>query len=237
MLPKMQFTINNGSSNSLCVFHSNRNYTDSQLVKMIRPDDLLQKMAFDYYWYKKQNDDLANYLINQLNPYVQYYGTALPGADVQVFNVNRVPEYLYVFFPVLVNNTAQLWYYQISSKTYFSQFDTFSVYQYTISITDQAETPVIVSENDETQGLLYITYTGTPIQLSFQKLAWQPEVNLNGTNHIAWQAPLLVFLFVIFIMIAIVITFAVAMKTINTSTYHITKNIEHPVKYEPQILT
>ncbi len=68
-------------------------------------------VGFDYYWSKQENLDWSTQIQQNVKPYLKYYGFARPDDTVEVYNLNRVSEFLYVFFKRNVDKKITLWYY------------------------------------------------------------------------------------------------------------------------------
>ncbi len=230
----MQFTVINNCSFAVCVFASNVKYTSKQLGKMINPQDILKKAIYDYYWHNKLTLDWVDQTKNNLVPYFTYYGFARPTDSVEVYNLNRVSEYLYVFFTQIVDKKITLWYYMIPTKYYFNQYDTMAVYQYTISLNEGSGNTTITS--DANTGALLVEYFGDPDQINQQQLEWTPTMEQQSTG-MTWQLPLIVLALVAVLVVAIIIVFAITIKQPNSVNKYISNNVENIRTVQPEYLS
>lgn len=230
----MQFTVVNNCDFPIDVFSSNIDYSPTDLSKILDVKDALKKAVYDYYWSKQENLDWSTQIQQNVKPYLKYYGFARPDDTVEVYNLNRVSEFLYVFFTRIVDKKITLWYYQIPIRNYFNQYDTMAVYQYTVRVNDSDGTTLATS--DASTGALLIDYFGTPLDICEQSVDWIPSVQQTG-NGITWQLPVIILIFVIMIIVAIVIVFVITIKQPNSVTKYISQNIEKVEKMEPEYLS
>jgi len=199
----MQFSVINNCPTHIGVFQSNVDYTSEQLGKMIGPKEILKKIAYDYYWHDKLQNDWVNHIHHTTKPYLQLLGFAGPTEHVDIYNIIRVPEFLYIFFIHTANDKAELWYYKIASKYYFNQFDKMTVYQYNIRVNEGSKEHIIGDKNLES-GILTIDYFSPGKKIGSQVVDWVPDAS-QPTNT-TWQFPIILFVFVLLIIVAIVIT-------------------------------
>ena len=227
----MQFTVVNNCPYPLGVFASDRQYSPKEFARMIKPAEVLKKAIYEYYWYNKKNEEWVDVIDKNSSPYLRYYGLAVD--DIEVYNLNRVLQYLYVFFTKIIDKKITLWYYQIPIKEYFNQYDTMAVYQYTVKVNDGDGTPTISS--DPSLGTLLVDYYGEPLKVQSEQVDWIPTMEMQQT-HSTWQTPLIILALVAVIIVAIVLVFAVTIKQPNSVSKYISNHVENIQTTQPEYL-
>ena len=230
----MQFTVINNCDFSIDVFSSNVNYSASDLSRMLDMKDVLKKAVYEYYWSGHENQEWSHQIQKNIVPYMKYYGLAKPSETVEVYNLSRVSEYLYAFFTKIVNKKITLWYYQRPIRTYFNEYDTMAVYQYSVRVNDIEGTTTATS--DASTGALLVDYFGTALAICKQKVDWTPNMQEQTNNHV-WHLPLIIFIFILMMIVAIIIVFVITIKQPNSVNKYISQNIERVEKVEPQYLS
>lgn len=229
----MQFSVTNECSYTIHVFNSNILYSTEQLGKIINPREVLKKAAYDYYWNASTDNVVVDQVRTSTNPYLSYYGSAKPDSSVDIFNVARIPQYLYVFFLTFSDKKAKLNYHLVDAKEYFNQYDTMAVYQYIISINSAAE-PNVVAESDASTGTLLVKYYDPGQQIDLQKVDWVPTLEADSGG---WQYPLIVLFIIILMIVAIIIAFAVLFTPNSHTVNYVTNHSENYEKVTPEYLS
>jgi hypothetical protein len=230
----MQFTVINNCDFPICALSSNTDYTDKDLSGMLNVKDTLKKAVYDYYWGSQINHQWAVQVQKNTVPYFKYYGFAQPSDSIEVYNLSRVSEYLYAFFTKIVDKKITLWYYQIPIRSYFNQYDTMAVYQFTVRINEGSGNPVITS--DASTGALLVDYFGDPIDICTQQVDWVPSMS-EQTNNQTWQLPLIILVFVVMIIVAVIIVFVITIKQPNSVNKYISQRVERVEVTEPEYLS
>lgn len=229
----MQFSVLNQCDYGFGVFHSNILYTPKQLSKIIAPQDVLKKTINDHAWRNDHTDDWINRIRQNTQPYLQFSGFATPSNSVDIYNLTRVPQYLYVFYIRLTDKKVTLWYHLVDARNYFSQYDYMAVYQFTISV-HNAPSPRIVAESDENTGTLFIKYYDPGMQLDQQNVDWIPPTLTTGDE---WKFPLITLLLIIIMIVGIIIAFAALYRGATHVTKNYTNNITEKRDIEPNYLS
>lgn len=231
----MQFSVINNTLNNIGVFYSNLDYDSKQLNNMINPGEILKKVAYDHFWHSRENDEWVNHINYTMKPYLHYNGFAKPSNKVDIYNINHVPEYLYVFYVQKDDKKVSLRYYKVQAKYYFTLYNTSAIYQYNITINDGHDGKSyhhdVTGTNDN--GTLTVDYYGYSLPLNYQSVDWLPLVQEYKDNH-SWQFPLILLVFVLLIIVAIIITAAVFAKPALEYVKHVTNEISNNYQ-EPEV--
>jgi hypothetical protein len=233
MAIKMQFSVTNQCPYTIYAFHSNILYDATQLGRIINPRDVVKKAAYEYFWNSVTDDSIVHQIRNTTNPYMQFIGLARPDGEVDMFNMARIPQYLYVFFMKFSDKKAELWYHLVDAKEYFNQYDTMAVYQYIISMNTSPE-PNVVAESDENTGTLLVKYYDPGQQIEIQKVDWVPTLTASSNE---WQYPLVVLFIIILMIVGIVVGAAVLFSPNNKTINYVTNHSENYEKVTPQYLS
>lgn len=217
----MQFIVTNLCPYPVAVFASNIHYSPKQLSSSISPQQILKKVAYDFYWHNKLTNDWAHHIRTNMEPFMTFYGFAGDN-PINVYNITRVPQYLYVFYVKAMNKKVSLWYHLVTPAEYFNQFDNMAVYQYNINLND-AQQPNIVASSDASTGALLIDYYDPGTMLNSQEADWTPTLQPQTTF---WQYPIIVGFLILLMILGIVIACVVLYSPSKESNLYITKNVE-----------
>lgn len=220
----MQFVIQNNSDYTIAAFHSNVDYNTVALRKIIQPNEVLRKAAYEYYWRNVKSTDWVNHVQHSATS-LKMYGFMSPGESIDVYNIVRVPEYLYIFCGDYQDKTATLKYCKLALKSLFSEYSDYSVNVLSVAITNPGE-PNVSSEYNGSAGELHFEYTDTPKKIGSASVKWQPTDDVSDTqNDHPWLMPLLIVIMVGFLIAAIVITATIFMRPARELNYFIHKNV------------
>jgi hypothetical protein len=239
----MELNISNKSENNIIVFGGQKLITDATILKMLKPQDMLQRVAYDYYWYNRSTYDLSNFLQHRLSGVLQYCGEAAPNAIIQLPNVVQPIEYFYVFYLTYSDNSSVLNLATIPARLYYSYVE-----NYTISIFNINYAPVPRTGNqfepsydvDEVNQILNLTVTNPGSVIDSIQLDWKPKIPGFDEDGGHWKHPLIYLVFIIILIIAIVVcigaTFALTGKIIfvlkkETTEYTKKEEVEEPKLY------
>lgn len=228
----MQFTVLNNCPFPICAFTSDVRYTTDDLAKMLKPSEVLKKAIYDYYWYNHADSEVASHLHNNATPYMKYLGCS--SDSIEVYNMNRVSQFLYIFFTKIVHKKITLWYYEIPIKRYFNKYDTMAVYQFTVRINCREGDVTVTS--DANTGALLIDYFGDAEQIESQSVEWVPSMQLQTTDH-SWKFAFLVFVFIVILIVGIIFVFAITIRQPKSTTKYVTNKVENIETKAPEYLS
>jgi len=223
----MELNIFNQSLTPMVVFVSNQKFDNSQLLDMIKPKDILAKIAYDHYWKKKTqqdiNSDLTNYIRLRTKSLMECIGRCQNSGDkVQMNNINRVPEWGYVFQIRYSDNKASLYIAMIPIMGFFVENDTYLVSVFNIYWFDLDPAPPTTT-HDEASQILNVEYRDPGRPLSEYLLDWKPDFDNKPKEP--WLFFGLVLIMLLVVILAIIGAFFVIYHTTKQVTNHVNKNV------------
>lgn len=225
----MELNIISQSNYPAVVFVSNQWFDDSQLLDMIKPKEILSKIAYDYYWKKKSQLDINKYTTN----YIRIRSKSLlecigefqgQGSIVQMNNLVRVPEWCYIFQIRYSDSKASLYVASIPVMGLYAENDSYLISVYNINWFDVGPADVTTA-HDEASQILTIGYYDPGHQLSGYAVDWRPEIPQSSNEPWLFFGLLLIFLVVILVLVvgSFFVIFHTNKKVVYEST-NITKN-------------
>jgi len=227
----MELNIINQSIQQIVVFASNELFKYDKVATIIKPNDILKKIAYAYYWKQQPTVDtfkiLQNYLNYKLQNSMTYLGVAPDESNmVQMLNVNNVPEYIYIFYTILQDDkkTTSLNMVTIPSRYYFTKYDTYAISNYTILYIYNKTIPAVANA-DEVNQTLKISYTSVGDEVASYIIDWTPNLpdTTCPTCDKNWMMPLLFLLFLIIIFAVIFGVFKIMYKESKNIVYNVSK--------------
>ena len=229
----MQFTITNNCEYPICVFSSREKYSSRQLENMIKPKEVLKKVIYDHYWHNHLTDDWV-LQVQKIVPSMTYYGYSDSTDSIEVYNINRVPEYIYAFFVQIIDKKVTLLYHLIPAKKFFNEYNDMAIYQYKLRIRDGDHEAISVG--DPNTGALIVDYFSIGREIDNQVLEWMPSMEQSSSH--TWLIPLLGLIFILCAIFAIVIVFMITLRQPNSVTKFISNRVENiEAPKEPEYLS
>lgn len=233
----MELNIISQSYHPAVVFVSNQWYSDTQLLDMINPKEILAKAAYDYYWRKKSEQDINKYVMN----YVRLRSKSLlecigkcesQNSSVQMNNLVRVPEWCYIFQVRYDNNNkASLYIASIPVMGIFARNDSYLISVYNINWFDTGPVNVTTSHEEASQ-ILNIGYYDPGHPISEYLVDWKPGTPQESKEPWLFFGLLLIFLIVILVVVvgSFFVMFHISKKVVNESTNIIKQYVKQEEK-------
>lgn len=232
----MQFTVINNSSKLIAVFYGNKKLTSTDLAKILKPADFLNKAVYENYWKSTlpadMDVDFYNYLTGKIGTNLAPMGFAANlGDTIGLSNLVQIPQYIYVFWLKIEDKTAGLYLTVVPAALYSTS--NVPLYTYEL-IFEEPNSPNILATPNSDDASISVSYTdpGTPIHKS--EIGWVPQMPSEQPESHPWLYAIGVLSIILIVMVIIAIVFAVLWVPSRSTTLNATHNVTE-VKTKKQV--